>query len=91
MRIEPPTSIMQLADKTCRTLVGKVNNVLIQVGKHSFHVDFVILDIKAGPKSPLILGIPFMKTVRMLEDMDKGEVKAIIKDCEESYKEIGVT
>lgn len=60
-----------MEDKTCKTLVGIIKDEPIQIDKFSFLVEFEILDIKAEPKIPLILGIPFMKTAIMLMDIDK--------------------
>lgn len=54
--------------------------VLIQVEKFSFFTYFVVLDVKANSKIPLILGRPFMKTTGILVDIDK-EVKFEIKKC----------
>lgn len=56
----------------------------------SFLADFVIRYIKPNQRMPLILERPFMKTVRMPVDIDKGEVKVKIKDCEVYYKVIGI-
>lgn len=53
-------------------------------------MDFVILDVNVDPKTPLILGRPFTKTVRILVDIDKGKVNVIVKDREVNYKIIGV-
>lgn len=47
---------------------------------------FVILNIKADPKMSFILGRPFIKTSRMLVDIDKYEVKVKIKDRDICYK-----
>lgn len=80
-----------MANKTCKTLVGIVKDVMIQIDKLSFLVDFVILDIKAYPKIPFNLGRPFMKTMRMLVGIDKGELMVRIKDREVYYKVVGIT
>jgi len=37
-----------------------------------FPVGFVVMDIKEDEEVPLILGRPFMKTVRVIVDVDKG-------------------
>lgn len=70
--------------------MGKVKDLLIQVNKFSFLVDFMILDGKEDPKMPLILERPFMKTMSMDIDIDKDEVKVRIKDSEVCYKVIGI-
>lgn len=80
-----------MAQKTCRKLVGAIKYVLIDIDNFSFLIDLVILDYKADPKIPLILGKSFMKNVRMLVVFDKGEGKVKIKYCEISYKVIGAT
>lgn len=67
-----------------------IRYVLMYIDKFSFSVDFMILDIKADPKMPLILGRPFIKIERMLVDIDKCEVKVIIKYHEICYKVIGI-
>ncbi|GKC12534.1 reverse transcriptase domain-containing protein [Tanacetum coccineum] len=40
----------------------KVENMLVEVGKFTFLVDFVILDLEKDSKVPLILGRPFLHT-----------------------------
>lgn len=71
--------------------MGKVKYVLIRIDKFLVRLNFVILDIKAYPKLPFILGRPFMKIVRMLMDICKGEVKVNIKDHGVCYKVIAIT
>lgn len=79
-----------MVDKTSKKLVGKAKNILIQVDNHTFSIYFMILYVKEDPKVPVILKRPFMKTVRMLVDMNKGEVKVRIKYHKVDYKVIGV-
>lgn len=38
------------------------------------------MDIKEDVETPFILGRPIMKTSKMLIDLDKGNIKVIIKD-----------
>ena len=52
-----------------------VEDVLVKVDKFIFPVDFVIMDMKKDEEVPLILGIPFMKTARIIVDVDKGELR----------------
>ncbi|GKE59481.1 reverse transcriptase domain-containing protein, partial [Tanacetum coccineum] len=42
--------------------IGIVENMLVEVGKFIFPVDFVILEIEKDSKVPLILGRPFLHT-----------------------------
>lgn len=82
---------VQMEDKTCSIPVGVVKDALIQIDKFSFPLDFAILDVRSNIIITLILGIHFMKTTRMLVDIDIGEVNVRIKDREVSYKVICVT
>ena len=62
-----PTSItLSLADRSIKIPKGTVEDVLIQVEKFYYHVDFVVLDtepIAVGANYvPIILGRPFLAT-----------------------------
>jgi hypothetical protein len=45
-----------------------VNNKLVPV-------DFLILDIECNASCPIILGIPFLRTVGAIIDMNEGTIK----------------
>ncbi|MCI86580.1 hypothetical protein A2U01_0107861, partial [Trifolium medium] len=47
-------------------------DVLVKVDKFMFPIDFVVMDIEEDDDVPLILGRPFMKTARMMIDIDDG-------------------
>ncbi|GJZ58758.1 reverse transcriptase domain-containing protein [Tanacetum coccineum] len=49
-----------LADKSFQHLIGIVENMLVEVGKFTFSVDFVILEMEEDGKVPLILRRPFL-------------------------------
>ncbi|GJZ23831.1 reverse transcriptase domain-containing protein [Tanacetum coccineum] len=51
-----------LADRSFQYLVGIAKNMLVEVGKFTFPVDFVILEMEEDSKVPLILGRPFLHT-----------------------------
>ncbi|GKF49505.1 reverse transcriptase domain-containing protein, partial [Tanacetum coccineum] len=54
---------VKLADRSFQYPVGIAENMLVEVGKFTFPVDFVILEMKEDNKVPLILGQPFLHTV----------------------------
>jgi len=63
--LEPSNCTLQLADKSIRTLRVRIDDVLMQIDKGFFHVDFVVLDMNpshASKQIPLILGRPFLAT-----------------------------
>ncbi|GKA02312.1 reverse transcriptase domain-containing protein [Tanacetum coccineum] len=57
-----PTKIsLRLADRSFQYPIGIAENMLVEVGKFTFPVDFVILEME-DCKVPLILGRPFLHT-----------------------------
>ena len=66
-----PTSItLSLADRSIKILKGTVEDVLIQVDKFYYPVDFVVLDTEPGATganyAPIILGRPFLATSNVI-------------------------
>ncbi|GJX11756.1 reverse transcriptase domain-containing protein [Tanacetum coccineum] len=53
---------VRLADRSFQYPVRIAENMLIEVGKFTFPVNFVILEIEEDSKVPLILGRPFLHT-----------------------------
>ncbi|GJX80149.1 hypothetical protein Tco_0328298 [Tanacetum coccineum] len=60
---------VELADRTVKYPKGIAENVLVGIGKFTFPVDFIILDMPEDIKVPLILGRPFLSTARLRERM----------------------
>ncbi|GKC59584.1 zinc finger, CCHC-type containing protein, partial [Tanacetum coccineum] len=54
--------------------LGIAEDVFVEVIKHVYLVDFVILDIKENEKRPFILGTPFLTTVKAAIKFDKGTI-----------------
>nr|GEV09699.1 reverse transcriptase domain-containing protein [Tanacetum cinerariifolium] len=58
-----PTKIsVRLADRSFQYPVGIAENMLVEVGKFRFPIDFVVLEMEEDIKVPLILGRPFLHT-----------------------------
>ncbi|GJT77277.1 reverse transcriptase domain-containing protein [Tanacetum coccineum] len=53
---------VRLADRSFQYPIGIAKNMLVKVGKFTFPVDFVILEMEEDSKVPLILGRPFLHT-----------------------------
>ncbi|GJW88754.1 reverse transcriptase domain-containing protein [Tanacetum coccineum] len=60
--LNPTKMSLRLADRLFQYPVGIAKNMLVEVGKITFLVDFVILEIEEDSKVPLILGRPFLYT-----------------------------
>ncbi|GKA25753.1 hypothetical protein Tco_0711862, partial [Tanacetum coccineum] len=65
---------VELADKTVKYPKGIAENVLVRIGKFTFPVDFIILDMSEDIKVPLILGRPFLSIARAKIDVYKRKI-----------------
>ena len=68
--LEPTNITLQLADCSVKIPRGIVKDVLVQVNKFFFPVDFVVLDtqpiVNQGTQFPVILGRPFLATANAI-------------------------
>ncbi|GKE54356.1 retrovirus-related pol polyprotein from transposon TNT 1-94, partial [Tanacetum coccineum] len=65
---------VELADRTMKYPKGIAKNVLVGIGKFTFPVDFIILDMPEDIKVPLILGRPFLSTAHAKIDVYKRKI-----------------
>ncbi|GKC18964.1 retrovirus-related pol polyprotein from transposon TNT 1-94 [Tanacetum coccineum] len=65
---------VELADMTVKYPKGIAENVLVGIGKFTFPVDFVILDMPEDVKLPLILRRPFLSTAHAKIDVYKRKI-----------------
>ncbi|CAM8953557.1 unnamed protein product [Rhodiola kirilowii] len=73
--LKPTGLTIQLADRTCKQPEGKIEDVLVQVGKLVFPADFYVLKMENGGSTnhaPILLGRPFLKTAKMKIDCGSG-------------------
>nr|GEX04021.1 reverse transcriptase domain-containing protein [Tanacetum cinerariifolium] len=70
----PTQMTLELANRAICTPGGIVRDVFVPVGKFTFPADFVIVDYESGPRVPLILGRPFLRTDRALIDVHGEEM-----------------
>ncbi|GJS94300.1 MAK10-like protein [Tanacetum coccineum] len=54
--------------------LGIDEDVLVEIAKHVYPVDFVILDIKEDEKRPFILGTPFLTTAKVVIKFNKSTI-----------------
>ena len=68
--LEPTNITLQQADRSVKIPRGIVKDVLVQVDKFYFPVDFVVLDtqpvVNQGTQFPVILGRPFLATANAI-------------------------
>ena len=74
--IKPTTITFSLADRSIKIPKGTVEDVLIQVDKFYYPVDFVVLDIEpvvvGANHVPIILGRPFLATSNAIINCQNG-------------------
>nr|GEV05561.1 reverse transcriptase domain-containing protein [Tanacetum cinerariifolium] len=64
--LKPTKMSIRLADRSFQYPIRIVENMLVEVGKFTFPVDFVILEMKEDSKFLLILGRPFLHTADVI-------------------------
>ncbi|CAJ2666826.1 unnamed protein product [Trifolium pratense] len=79
--VAKPTKIqLSLADRSITYPYGILQDVLVRVAEFVFLVDFVILDVEENSEVPLLLGRPFLATVRALIDVEMGDLMLRLND-----------
>ncbi|XP_058770905.1 uncharacterized protein LOC131644427 [Vicia villosa] len=63
---------LKFADHTMKRSYGVAEDVLVEIDKFVFPVDFEIMDIPEDEETPIILGRPFLRTSRCNVDIEKG-------------------
>ncbi|XP_056697965.1 uncharacterized protein [Spinacia oleracea] len=77
---------LQLADRSVMFPLGRIEDVPLVVGKLTFLVDFVVLDIDEDAHTPIILGRPFLATAGALIDVQGGLITLKAGDAKASFK-----
>ncbi|XP_021751566.1 uncharacterized protein LOC110717222 [Chenopodium quinoa] len=70
-----PTNItLQLADRSTKLPIEKVEDMPLRVGKLTFPVDFYVLDMDEDERIPIILGRSFLATSKAIIDVKEGKM-----------------
>ncbi|KAK5825723.1 hypothetical protein PVK06_020584 [Gossypium arboreum] len=83
---KPTRMSIQLADRSVKYPRGIIEDALVKVDKFIFPIDFVVLDMDEDVEVPLILGRPFLATVRAVIDVGDGKLVLRVGDEELSLK-----
>nr|GEX12134.1 reverse transcriptase domain-containing protein [Tanacetum cinerariifolium] len=78
--LTPTQMTLELADRSITRPKGVAKDVFIKVGKFYFPTDFMVVDFKADPRVPLILGRSFLRTGRALIDVYGEEITLRVND-----------
>ncbi|XP_021737695.1 uncharacterized protein LOC110704208 [Chenopodium quinoa] len=64
--LSPINITLQLADRSTKFPIGKVEDIPLRVGKFTFPVDFYVLEMDEDERIPIILVRPFIDTSKQL-------------------------
>nr|GEY71865.1 reverse transcriptase domain-containing protein [Tanacetum cinerariifolium] len=78
--LTPTQMTLELADRSITRPKGVAEDVFVKVGKFYFPTDFVVVNFKADPRVPLILGRSFLRTGRALIDVYEEEITLRVND-----------
>lgn len=73
MEVKETYMTIQLANRSIRISHGVVENMLVDVGKFTLPVEFIIMDIEEGSNIHLILGRPFMNMANVIISVAEGK------------------
>ncbi|GKC08889.1 hypothetical protein Tco_1000499 [Tanacetum coccineum] len=79
---------VELADRTVKYPKGIAENVLVGIGKFTFPVDFIILDMPEDIRVPLILGRPFLSTALAKIDVYKRKITLRVREEKIIFKSV---
>nr|GEX81240.1 reverse transcriptase domain-containing protein [Tanacetum cinerariifolium] len=79
--LTPTRMTLELATRSIAYPARIAEDVFVQMGKFTFPADFVVVNYDVDPRVPLILGRPFLRTVRALVDVHREEL--ILRDGDE--------
>ncbi|XP_027368381.1 uncharacterized protein LOC113874354 [Abrus precatorius] len=85
LEIKPTRMTLQLADRSMKFPYKVAEDILVKVDKFVFLVNFVIMDMEEDAEVPLILGRSFMKTAKVIIDVDDGKFKVRVHDEEVNF------
>jgi len=85
VEVRPTKMTLQLADRSIKYPYGIVEDMIVKVDKILFPIDFVVMDMEEDAEVLLILGRPFIKTAKVIIDVDKGKLKVCAQDEEVSF------
>nr|GFB03964.1 hypothetical protein [Tanacetum cinerariifolium] len=71
---------LELADRSITRPKRVAEDVFVKVGKFHFPTNFAVVDFKADPRVPLILGRSFLRTGRALIDVYGEEITLRVND-----------
>lgn len=76
--MHPFDILVELVDLSLVRPLGLVKDVVVRVDSLSFHVDFYVVNVNTSTSPSelfVLLGIPFLKTVKVVVNVDKWSLR----------------
>ncbi|GKD67323.1 retrovirus-related pol polyprotein from transposon TNT 1-94 [Tanacetum coccineum] len=89
--LTPTKLTVELADRTIKCPKGVAENVLVEISKFVFPIDFIVLDMPEDVKVSLILGRPFLSTAHAKIDVFEKEITLRVWNEKVTFKSIKPT
>nr|GEV60765.1 reverse transcriptase domain-containing protein [Tanacetum cinerariifolium] len=86
--LTPTRMTLELADRSITRPKGVAENVFVKVGKFHFPNDFMVVDFKADPRVPLILGSPTLVSDAAISENDSCK-EPIVKSSSSTLTPFG--
>nr|GEW76992.1 hypothetical protein [Tanacetum cinerariifolium] len=80
--LKPTRMTLELANRSVTYSMGIAEDVIVKDDIFNFLADFVIVDFKADPRVPIILGRPFLRTAKALVDLYEEKLTLRIENEE---------
>jgi hypothetical protein len=87
IKIEKCDIDLLLSGDSTKHALGRINDVIIELHMNFVPIDFIIMDMRSNTSSPIIIGIPFLRTTGAVMDFKEGNVKFQFphKKCIENF------
>ncbi|GJY16920.1 reverse transcriptase domain-containing protein [Tanacetum coccineum] len=72
--LTPTRMTLELANRSVTHPMGIAEDVVVRVDGFTFLADFVVVNFEPGPRVPIILGRPFLRTAKSLIDLDEEKI-----------------
>jgi hypothetical protein len=83
--LAPTSQWLQLVDSTVLQPYGIAENVLIEFQDSSTLIDFMVVDMDSRQRTSIILGKPFLKSVRATIDKMRGTINMKVDGVHEKF------
>ncbi|XP_050889422.1 uncharacterized protein LOC127094659 [Lathyrus oleraceus] len=83
--LKPTNVSLQLADISVMYPICVLEDVPVSLGEYYVSVDFIIMDIDEDCQIPIVLGRPFLATVGVIIDVNKGKLTFEVGDEKIEY------